>query len=217
MKVLLAKESQLFEFRAVGGQVILLGTLSYLISLCYPLLNLSFLKQVELSIRGNDMLIGTMLKSLEIEDLVCSNGLSQPCFLARSFIRSVDAYSSFDDTANQSLESNDLTVEGDEKFYEAPENLVDSFDYASQTPRNISGYLGSQDSLQSKTPSFSRIVGLLPGDTLKTGQQGMEATEILDSFVKAQIVIHDKSSPQYENIDNLVCNFPNCFLDQLRG
>ncbi|WCJ20748.1 hypothetical protein M5689_002962 [Euphorbia peplus] len=82
LTVLLAEESPLFEFRALGGQV-------------------------ELSMRENDMFIGTVLKSLEIEDLVC------------------DVIESFN--------NNNRTGSEGEDFFEASENLVDS-EYL--TPKN---------------------------------------------------------------------------------
>ncbi|KAH7549714.1 hypothetical protein JRO89_XS13G0070800 [Xanthoceras sorbifolium] len=185
MKVLLAEETRLFEFRAIGGQV-------------------------QLSIRENDMFIGTVLKSLEIEDLVCFNQVSRHCYLARSFIRSEDAHLSFDDTGNKSFGTNDLAQsEGDDKFYEAPETLVDSVDQTMQSPQNKSKHLSSQTSFPSenlslKTPSFSRIAGLLPDDALQNRTESIELTETLDSFVKAQIVIYDQNSPLYNNIDKMV-------------
>ena len=78
MKGLLAKENRLFEFRAIGGQVKLIlhsCVLAWMLS-CFPILIIFVIqwKQVELSIRANDMFIGTVLKSLEIEDLVCCKG-----------------------------------------------------------------------------------------------------------------------------------------------
>ncbi|XAR70581.1 hypothetical protein NMG60_11027484 [Bertholletia excelsa] len=184
MKVLLAEESRLFEFRAIGGQV-------------------------ELSIRANDMFIGTVLKSLEIEDLVCRKEMSQPCYLARSFIGSTDVpeTSEFFDAESQRNNSGDLDqCEGDEKFYEAPENLNDSFD---SPVGNISDYLNSRSSVLSRKsplrpPSFSHVPGLLPDDTLRGRGDGMEPTDTLDSFVKAQIVIYDQSSVLYHNIDKRV-------------
>lgn len=184
LKVLLAEESRLFEFRAIGGQV-------------------------EVSLRKNDMFIGTVLKSLEIEDLVSCSSVSRPCYVARSFIGSTDA-STFDDARNQSFENNDAgTSEGDDKFYEAPENLADSSDYPMQSPRTISGNLSDQkllrsESLFSKLPSFTHIRGLLPRDVLQTTKEDVDHTDTLDSFVKAQIVICDQNSPRYNNIDTQV-------------
>ncbi|KAM6557396.1 hypothetical protein CsatB_004415 [Cannabis sativa] len=181
-KVLLTEETRLFEFRAIGGQV-------------------------EVSIREHDMLIGTVLKSLEIEDLVSLSNGSRPRYVARSFIGSTDAYSTFDDERNQISESNDLeSSEGDDKFYEAQENLVESFDYPMQSPRNFSGNFSSQkflksDSLSDKLPSFTHISGLLPKDV---PTDDVTQTDVMDSFVKAQIVICDQNSPTYDNIDTQV-------------
>ncbi|KAJ0048722.1 hypothetical protein Pint_15724 [Pistacia integerrima] len=185
VKVLLAEETRLFEFRAIGGQV-------------------------QLSIRGNDMFVGTVLKSLEIEDLVCFSGASQPFYLARSFIGSSDAHVSFDDTKFQNFDnSNPTPSEGDDKFYEAPENLLDSADLTLPSPQNLSKYPSSQnlppsESLSFKTPSFRRIAGLLPDDALQNRMEDTEQTETLDTFVKAQIVIYDHNSPLYDNIDKRV-------------
>ncbi|XP_058190168.1 uncharacterized protein LOC131307586 isoform X5 [Rhododendron vialii] len=176
-KVLLAEEGRLFEFRAIGGQV-------------------------ELSIRANDIFIGTVLKSLEIEDLVCRKGGSPPCYLARSFIRSTDATS-----VNSGLfDSSDFDqCEGDDKFYEASENLNDSVD---SPMRNISEYLSSRSSVLEKSllkpPSFSRVIGLLPNDSLQSSSDGVESADKLDSFVKAQVIIYDQSSLLYHNIDKRV-------------
>lgn len=173
VNVLLAEENHLFEFRAIGGQV-------------------------ELSIRENDTFIGTVLKSLEIEDLVCCNGVSQPCFLARSFVQSSDVHLSFDDTGNQTFDNNNSTPsEGEDKFYEAPENLVNS-DYPS--PQNS---LSSEYS-SFKPPSFSRVAGLLPGDVVQARMDDIEIMNTMDSFVKAQIVIYDQNSSLYKNIDTQV-------------
>ncbi|XP_057487524.1 uncharacterized protein LOC130773593 isoform X2 [Actinidia eriantha] len=185
INVLLAEEGRLFEFRAIGGQV-------------------------ELSVRGNDMFIGTVLKSLEVEDLVCRKGTSQPCYLARSFIRSEDATSGnsgFYDDENQSYDNSDSEqCEEDDKFYEASENLNDAVD---SPMRNISAYLNSQSSLLSdksylKPPSFSRISGLLPNASLQDRVDTVESPDTLDSFVKAQIVIYDQNSVLYHNIDKQV-------------
>lgn len=182
MKILLAEEMRLFEFRAIGGQV-------------------------QLSVRSNDMFIGTVLKSLEIEDLVGIHGVSRPCYLARSFIHSSDAHLSSDEPAIRSVDSNDLS-EG-EKFYEAPEDLVDSADHAMQSPQTVSKNLSSQiwlpsENLSLKTPSFIRLAGLIPDDTVENRMEDAEVTETLDSFVKAQIVIYDQNSLLYHNIDKRV-------------
>ncbi|XP_057978559.1 uncharacterized protein LOC131164992 isoform X2 [Malania oleifera] len=178
VKVLLAEESCLFEFRAIGGQV-------------------------QLSIRSNDMFIGTVLKSLEIEDLICHKGVSEPSYLARSFIGNVDAASSYEDAGSQSWGINDLSQsDGDEKFYEAADNMVDIVDYPMQSPGRLQQSLTSEK-LSLKPPSFSRIAHLLPDDA-RTGREVIEPTDNLDSFVKAQIVIYDHNSLAYDNIDKKV-------------
>ncbi|XP_027361593.1 uncharacterized protein LOC113869468 [Abrus precatorius] len=162
MKVLLNEEKRLFEFRAIGGQV-------------------------EVSIRNNNIFIGTILKSLEIEDLICcSQRLSQPCFLARSFIGTADENSLFYDTLREDVESSGfIPVETDDNFYEAPETLADTVNYSSLEP-----------------PKFSRITGLLPSET--PSSEELELNDTLESFVKAQIVIYDQNSTQYKNIDKQV-------------
>lgn len=158
------------------------------------------------------MLIGTVLKSLEIEDLVSRCNGSQRCYVARSFIGSTDAYSTFDDERDQSFDRNDVeTSEGDDKFYEAPENLADSVDYPLQSPRVLSGNLSDQkllksESLSYKLPSFTHIPGLLPGDIVQTTED-FKHTDIMDSFVKAQVVICDQNSPRYNNVDKQVGQF----------
>uniref|UniRef100_A0A7N0VMH0 PH domain-containing protein n=1 Tax=Kalanchoe fedtschenkoi TaxID=63787 RepID=A0A7N0VMH0_KALFE len=156
--MLLSKESSLFEFRAIGGQV-------------------------EVLMRGQDMLIGTVLKTLEIEDLVCCNAASQPCYVARSYFGNVYRQS-VDDIENGTQDCKDSTVEGDDEFFEAPEDLVDF----------IEPWKSSM-----KVPSFDRVVGLLPDDRIKS-----DGNESLNSFVKAQIVIYDQSSHSYNNIDTQV-------------
>ncbi|KAF7828516.1 Vacuolar protein sorting-associated protein 13C [Senna tora] len=167
MKVLLAEEKHLFEFRAIGGQV-------------------------ELSIRENDIFIGTILKSLEIEDLVCCSEISRPCYLARSFIGTADTHSFYDKTG--------------EKFYEAPDTLAD-VDSPMQSPGGTSDCLSSSQGQvplgcsSSGRPKFSRVAGLLPSDT---STEGIEPSYTLESFIKAQIVIYDQNSPQYNNIDKQV-------------
>ncbi|PON47152.1 Vacuolar protein sorting-associated protein [Parasponia andersonii] len=183
-KVLLTEEIRLFEFRAIGGQV-------------------------EVSIRANDIFIGTVLKSLDIEDLVSCSNVSQRCYLARSFMGSADAYLTFDDERNQSVDNSDIeTSEGDDKFYEAPENLADSVDYPMKSPRTLSGNLSSQkllksESLSYKLPSFTHIPGLLPQGVLQTTEE-VQHTDIMDSFVTAQLVISDQNSRTYNNVDKKV-------------
>lgn len=177
-KVLLTKENRMFEFRAIGGRV-------------------------ELSIRSDDIFIGTVLKSLEIEDLVSCKSTSKPCYLARSFIGNSDAAPALDSTGRQNSESNGISrsqSEGDDNFYEAEENLMD-VDFPTE-------YFGSQKSLPSeiatlKPPNFNRVAGLLPVDSDQS-QSDVQPAEQLDSFVKAQIVIHDHNSPLYDNIDKRV-------------
>ncbi|KAL8053513.1 hypothetical protein ABFS82_05G077000 [Erythranthe guttata] len=184
MKMLLAEEKRLLEFRAIGGQV-------------------------ELSIRSDDIFIGTVLRALEIEDLVCCKVKSQTRYIARSFIRNSDAPSILHSSDSLTQASNNLTqYEGDDEFYEVsenlnesvggPESLGDEMEYMSSQITTDSG------SLELKAPSFLRVAGILPSDVtpLESGQIGV--TDALDSFVKAQIIIFDQNSPLYSNVDKHV-------------
>ena len=64
---------------------------------------------MEVSIRDNNIFVGTILKSLEIEDLVCgSQRWSQPCFLARSYIGTADENLLFYNTMTRDVESGGL-------------------------------------------------------------------------------------------------------------
>lgn len=181
-KVLLAEECRLFEFRAIGGQV-------------------------ELSMKGNDIFIGMLLKSLEIEDLVCCKGASRPCYMARSFIRNADTDSGFFDAEAHNYDSTESSLgEGDDRFFEALDNLNDP----GETPkRNTSDDQITQFPLSSENPpfmppSFTRVLGLLPNDAVQVGGDSVEPTGALDSFVKAQIIIYDQNSALYRNIDKWV-------------
>lgn len=193
MKVLLTEERRLFEFRAIGGQVIYSLKLFVLVLniLVFPYLeHFYFWTQVELSVRSSDIFIGTVLKSLEIEDLVSGDTMSQPRYLARSFIRSAETLITSDAPGDQSFDgTGSIPSEGDDNFYEAPENLPDS------------------GNLLLKSPSFTRIAGLLPIDELQTTKKDVALNDSMDSFVKAQIVKYDQNSPLYHNIDMQVGNF----------
>lgn len=143
---------------------------------------------MELSVRSSDIFIGTVLKSLEIEDLVSGHILSQPRYLARSFIHSAATLITSDALVNQSFDgSGSIPSEGDDKFYEATDNLVDS------------------ENILLKPPSFTRISGLLPSDGVQTTKD-IAPDDSMDSFVKAQVVIYDQNSPLYHNTDMQVSN-----------
>lgn len=164
---------------------------------------------MELSIRDNDIFIGTILKSLEMEDLVCQR--SQPCYLARSFIGTADAHSLFYNTMREDGESSGLTpTETDDKFYEAPETLTDVADYPLQSPGGTSEFSASSHSETKfnyssfEPPKFSRITGLLPSDASSASTKEIELSDTLESFVKAQIVIYDRNSTRYNNMDKQV-------------
>ncbi|KAK6935059.1 Pleckstrin homology domain [Dillenia turbinata] len=182
MTMLFGEENRLFEFRALGGRV-------------------------ELSYRAKNMFIGTILKSLEIEDLVCSKGMSQPCYLARSFMRSTDVSSSLHNAGSQSLDSiDDAQSESDDKFYEAAENLADLVDSPMRQPKRTLDFEESQSLFSYEKSSFaalsfSRLVGLLPDVTTEARPVDMRVIDTLDSFVRADIVIYDQNSSVYNNLD----------------
>ncbi|XP_073134921.1 uncharacterized protein [Henckelia pumila] len=183
MKLLLSEERRVLEFRAIGGQI-------------------------EVLIRANDVFIGTVLKALEIEDLVCSEGTSQTCYLTRSFIRNGETPFSLGNTEIATHSSNDVNkYDGDDEFFEASENLNDSvgspLSPADGLERMSSRVTTPSPSSSLKTPSFDRVPGLLPSDThLDAGQMGV--TDALDSFVKSQMIIFDQNSTLYSNVDKQV-------------
>ncbi|PIN17888.1 hypothetical protein CDL12_09445 [Handroanthus impetiginosus] len=184
MKLLLAEEKRLLEFRAIGGQV-------------------------ELSIKANDIFIGTVLKALEIEDLLCCKGTSKICYIARSFIRNADASSIVDRTDSLSRAISDFSQnEGDEEFFEASENLNDSvgspLSPADEMEHMSSRIITQSNSADLKAPSFMRVAGLLPFDVTHQEAGEIGVTDASDSFVKAQIVFFDQYSPLYSNVDTQV-------------
>ncbi|KAL2348225.1 hypothetical protein Fmac_002225 [Flemingia macrophylla] len=163
----------------------------------------SYSCQVEVSIRDNSIFIGTILKSLEIEDLVCcSQRWSQPCFLARSCIGTADENSLLCSRMRDVESGGLIPTETDDKFYEAPETLADSADYPMQSPgvqpvrSNLIIHLWNSQNL-------SALLGLLPGD-IPSSRKELELNDTLESFVKAQVIIYDQTSAQYKNIDKQV-------------
>uniref|UniRef100_J3N503 PH domain-containing protein n=1 Tax=Oryza brachyantha TaxID=4533 RepID=J3N503_ORYBR len=184
-KVLLAKESSLFEFRAVGGQV-------------------------ELSMKGGNLLIGTILRSLEIEDQYYYPGSPVPRYLARSFINSTQTKEVPTPSQKNSAGPKGTSLkksESEERFFEASDDF-DEFETPMLHERSISDYFSTQNFLPTNLPSlqppaFSRIPGLMPDSELQSA--GFTSGGItFDSFVKAQMVIYDQQSPQYNNLDNRV-------------
>lgn len=76
------------------------------------------------------MFIGIVLKFLEIEDLVSCFGLNEFCYLVRFFIQFFVVFLFFKDVEIKNFEGNDFFFsEGEEKFYEVLEILVDFVDY----------------------------------------------------------------------------------------
>nr|XP_027080056.1 uncharacterized protein LOC113703042 isoform X2 [Coffea arabica] len=181
LKVLLAEEKRLFEFRATGGRV-------------------------ELLVKDNDMFIGMVLKSLEVEDLICRKGRSQYCYLARSVIRSSDALSLSNVNGDGTFVSDDLSQgEGEDEFYEASETLNDE---SPQSWGTQPDYFSSQNFLSVdntiRALSFSRLSGLLPANNSHPGDDNMEVNDTLDSFVKAQVIFYDKNSSLDEGVETKV-------------
>ncbi|KAK1261313.1 hypothetical protein QJS04_geneDACA008707 [Acorus gramineus] len=188
-KILLAQESHLFEFRAIGGQV-------------------------ELSIRGKDMYIGTLLKSLEIEDLYNHDKTSVPRYLARSFKNTNDTNlnklrSSVDMGKQKFIDNEKNDYDGEDNFFEASDSLPDMNEDPGQLQGNTPPYISAQNFLpfvkiSIKPPSFSRITGLLPDADYQMKDMKSEKMDTLDSFVKAQIIIFDQDSSLYKSIDKQV-------------
>lgn len=162
------------------------------------------------------MFIGTLLKSLEIEDLFRCEGMNLPRYLAKSFIENTDVTTSnappTPSVGSRYFSDSDLNqVEDDDKFFEASENLVDYPDTPAQISGSTSKYFSAQRSFPSDKqfitpPGFSRIAGLLPDAKFQAGRNDFGIADTLDSFVKAQIVICDPDSPLYSNTDKIVSN-----------
>jgi len=194
--MLLSKEEHLFEFRAIGGLVCFRKLIYFILIFdCISVIVLVHTsKQVEVAIKGNDMFIGTILQSLEIEDLVCG-GTSPRCYLARSFIRGRDVTSALEVAVKQSCNDHDFSSESDDKFYEASESLPETDSSSGNFSPEVSAF---------RPPSFSKVPGLLPDSSFQSMDKDMGRIDELDSFVKAQIVIYDQNSPFYSRTDNMV-------------
>ncbi|KAG0473020.1 hypothetical protein HPP92_014877 [Vanilla planifolia] len=178
-KVLLGNENQLFEFRAIGGQV-------------------------ELSIREDVIYIGTLLKSLEIVDQYQFSTMALPRYLARSFIQNSNEAMSHQLSTGSYGQPNQSDSE--DKFFEASDELDDVIEFPTkQNDRSFSAW-ASSSSLRSsmKPPSFSRISGLLPSSDITTAMTNTQNNDTIDSFVKAQLLIYSNGSPDYHNLDNRV-------------
>lgn len=161
--------------------------------------------------QAGNILIGTILRSLEIEDRYSLSGASTSMsrYLARSFINSSDDISS--PSSSASLEraksrSSMRKTESDENFFEA----TDDFDEVYESPHPDQHQTSSEE-FSLKPPGFSRIPGLIPDLESKSGEEEAEKNkndgDSSSSFVKAQIVVYDQSSPQYKNLDNRVSLF----------
>uniref|UniRef100_A0A0E0MAV7 PH domain-containing protein n=1 Tax=Oryza punctata TaxID=4537 RepID=A0A0E0MAV7_ORYPU len=166
--------------------------------------------EVELSMKGGNLLIGTILRSLEIEDQYYYPGSPVPRYLARSFINSVQTNEVPTPSRKNSAGPKGTALkksDSEERFFEASDDF-DEFETPMLHERSISDYFSTQNFLPTSLPSleppaFSRIPGLLPDIELQSA--GFTSGGVtFDSFVKAQIVIYDQQSPQYNNLDNRV-------------
>ncbi|KAK8950501.1 hypothetical protein KSP40_PGU008211 [Platanthera guangdongensis] len=164
-KVLLGKENQLFEFRALGGQV-------------------------ELSIKEDIIYVGTLLKSLEILDQYQFTG-TLPRYLARSFIKNTnDAILDYGqlnkaDSEDKFFEASD---ELDDVILNPTAQTCSIINYFTARASSLS----LRSSM--KPPCFSRIPCLLPDADITSKHSSLEITDTMDSFVKAQIVIYSQDS-----------------------
>jgi hypothetical protein len=179
-------------------------------------------KQVELSIKGGNLLIGTILGSLEIEDQYYYPGSPVPRFLARSFINSMQTQEVPSPSRKNSAGPKGTPLkktDSEENFFEASDDF-DEFETPMVQERTISDYFSTQNFLPTSLPSlqpptFNRIPGLIPDSELQTVGFTFDGNDTFDSFVKAQIVIYDQHSPQYNNLDNRV-NISNLVCYMLR-
>ncbi|GJM91504.1 hypothetical protein PR202_ga07880 [Eleusine coracana subsp. coracana] len=161
--------------------------------------------------KGGNLLIGTILRSLEIEDQYCYPGSPMPRFLARSFINSMQTQEVPSPGRKNSAGSKGTPLkksDSEENFFEAPDDF-DEFETPMVKERTISDYFSTQNFLPTSLPSlcppeFSRIPGLIPDSEIGTVGFTLDGSNTFDSFVKAQIVIYDQHSPLYNNLDNRV-------------
>jgi vacuolar protein sorting-associated protein 13A/C len=98
--------------------------------------------------------------------------------------------------------------DSEENFFEASDDF-DEFETPVHQERTISDYFSTQNFLPTSVPSlqpptFNRIPDLIPDTELQTGGFTLDGSGTFDSFVKAQIVIYDQDSPQYNSLDNRV-------------
>lgn len=170
--------------------------------------------------KASDIFIGTILRSLEIEDQYCYNGTVTPRYLARSFIDSTEATTLHNTSSPITSEQNSNNAntlkktDSEESFFEASDDFYDPAENPVQHQSSTSEFFSAQGSLPPrmlslKPPSFSRVPGLIPDVEHQNRSLKVETDDTLHSFVKAQIVIYDQNSPQYNNLDTRVrSHFP---------
>lgn len=160
------------------------------------------------------MLVGTLLKSLEIEDLFDCEGAPKHRYLVRSFIKDTDEFAwnssqFFTNIGDQnSVSSEENEIDTEEKFFEASDDLRGFMEATIQPQGDIPEFLSSRSYLppensSMKAPGFNRIPGLLP-DAKSYDNSDFKEAAILDNFFKAQIIIFDRNSSLYTSIDKQV-------------
>lgn len=161
--------------------------------------------------KGGNLLIGTILRSLEIEDQYYYPGSPVPRYLARSFINSMQTKEASTPGRKNSSGPKGTPLkksDSEDRFFEASDDF-DEFETPMLQERSKSDYFSTQNFLSTGLPSlqppaFSRIPDLIPDSELQTVGFTLEGSGTFDSFVKAQIVIYDQKAPQYNNLDNRV-------------
>jgi vacuolar protein sorting-associated protein 13A/C len=161
--------------------------------------------------KGGNLLIGTILRSLEIEDQYCYPGSPMPRFVARSFINSIQTQEVPSPGRKNSAgpEGTPLKKNNSEEYFFEASDDFDEFETPMVKERTISDYFSAQNFLPSSLPSlrppeFDRIPGLIPDNEIEIVGFTLDGSSTFDSFVKAQIVIYDQQSPLYKNVDNRV-------------
>ncbi|KAL2636221.1 hypothetical protein R1flu_007700 [Riccia fluitans] len=192
-----------------------------------PLLELRAIgTKVEFSMRTYDMSVGAVLQALEVEDKFHGHIAPSCKYLARSYIKTAPK------TTGDSVSSNGRNGHGKhqhrhrssdgkkgakhrhnsehDRFFDAQEEFLDAEDHHKHSLRRSSGSLsrffdaeedGNRSPLDDQEPpSFKRDTGLLP--LTDSGQDPLE--EIVENFVKAQVILYSQDSPDYGSVDKQV-------------